>query len=260
MNGKNFRISQRSCSPEAGFVHPLFALYVKFLYLPAFRTSVFPMCSLLHRTHSAASPRPAIIPSPLFPALIPILAQVLVVAHSSTRQKGAEHWPPPNVPEPLGQAPCAPSGPVPQSLPVPLPMLQLPSKRLCGRVRDRLTACDASPASPANGGIHFVRHLRPDILPCAWPLLAKRSWRTSCSAVISGQGHAILSTNELKMPTSLARAWNTVSLYPHTVIYCLWRPNLLHACIKICTFSDIALLVQITSICAKISTKWHYSF
>ena len=87
MNGESFRISQRSCSPEAGFTHHLFALYVKFLYLPAFRTSIFPMCSLLHRTHSAASPRPAIIPSPLFPALIPILAQVLVVAHSSTRQK-----------------------------------------------------------------------------------------------------------------------------------------------------------------------------
>ena len=129
MNGESFRISKRSCSPEAGFTHHLFALYVKFLYLPAFRTSVFPMCSLLHRTHSAASPRPAIIPSPLFPALIPILAQVLVVAHSSTRQKGAEHWPPPNVPEPLGQAPCAPSGPVPQSLPAPLPMLQLPSRK-----------------------------------------------------------------------------------------------------------------------------------
>ena len=93
MNGESFRISQRSCSPEAGFAHPLFALYVKFLYLPAFRTSVFPMCSLLHRTHSADSPRPAMIPSPLIPALIPILAQVLVVAHSSTRQKGAEHWP-----------------------------------------------------------------------------------------------------------------------------------------------------------------------
>lgn len=130
MNGKNFRISQRSCSPKAGFVHPLFALYVKFLYLPAFRTSVFPMCSLLHRTHSAASPRPTMIPSPLIPALIPILAQVLVVAHSSTRQKGAEHWPPPNVPEPLGhRSPRAPSGPVPQSLPDPLPMLQLPSRK-----------------------------------------------------------------------------------------------------------------------------------
>lgn len=35
---------------------------------------------------------------------------------SSTRQKGAEHWPPPNVPEPLGnRALRAPSGPVPQS-------------------------------------------------------------------------------------------------------------------------------------------------
>ena len=130
MNGKSFRISQRSCSPEAGFTHPLFALYVKFLYLPAFRMSVFPMCSLLHHTHSAASPRPAMIPSLLFPALIPILAQVLVVAHSSTRQKGAEHWPPPNVPEPLGhRALRAPSGPVPQSLPAPLPMLQLPSRK-----------------------------------------------------------------------------------------------------------------------------------
>ena len=49
---------------------------------------------------------------------------------SSTRQKGAEHWPPPNVPEPLGhRSPRAPSGPVPQSLPDPLPMLQLPSRK-----------------------------------------------------------------------------------------------------------------------------------
>lgn len=134
------------------------------------------------------------------------------------------------------------------------------AERLCGRVRDRLTACDASPASPANGRIHFVRHLRLDILPCAWPLRAKRSWRTSCSAVISGQGHAILSTNELKVPTSLARAGNTIFLYPHTVIYCLWRPNLLHLCINICTFPDIILLVQIASMCVKISTEWHHSF
>ena len=97
-------------------------------------------------------------------------------------------------------------------------------------------------------------------VPCAWPLRAKRSWRTSCSAVISGQGHAILSTNELKMPTSLARAGNTVFLYPHTVIYCLWRPNLLHVYIKIYTFPNIVLLVQIASIYAKISTEWHHSF
>ena len=49
---------------------------------------------------------------------------------SSTRQKGAEHWPPPNVPEPLGhRSPRAPSGTVPQSLPDPLPMLQLPSRK-----------------------------------------------------------------------------------------------------------------------------------
>ena len=261
MNGKNFRISQRSCSPEAGFVHPLFALYVKFLYLPAFRTSVFPMCSLLHRTHSAASPRPAMIPSPLFPALIPILAQVLVVAQALPDKKVLSTGPRPMFPSLSDTDPLArPAALYPSPCQTLCQCCSSRAERLCGRVRDRLTACDASPASPANGRIHFVRHLRLDILPRARPLRAKRPWRTSCSAVIPGQGHAILSTNELKMPTSLARAGNTVSLYPHTVIYCLWRPNLLHACIKICTFSDIALLVQITSICAKISTKWHYSF
>lgn len=175
---------------------------------------------------------------------------------SSTRQKGAEHWPPPNVPEPLGhRSPRAPSGPVPQSLPDPLQCCSSRAERLCEGVRGISPACDASLASPANGRIHFVRHLRPDILPCARPLRAKRPWRTSCSALIPGLGHAILSTNELKMPTSLIRAGNTIFLYPHTVIYCLWRQNLLYLYINICTFPDIVLLVQIASMYAKISTK-----
>ena len=84
--------------PRGRIRHPLFALYVKFLYLPAFRTSVFPMCSLLHRTHSAASPRPAMIPSPLFPALIPILAQVLVVAQALPDKKVLSTGPRPMFP------------------------------------------------------------------------------------------------------------------------------------------------------------------
>ena len=150
MNGKNFRISQRSCSPEAGFVHPLFALYVKFLYLPAFRTSVFPMCSLLHRTHSAASPRPAMIPSPLFPALIPILAQVLVVAQALPDKKVLSTGPRPMFPSLSDTDPLArPAALYPSPCQTLCQCCSSRAERLCGRVRDRLTACDASPASPA---------------------------------------------------------------------------------------------------------------
>ena len=108
-------------------MHPLFALYVKFLYLPAFRTSVFPMCSLLHRTHSAASPRPAMIPSPLFPALIPILAQVLVVAQALPDKKVLSTGPRPMFPSLSETEPFArPAALYPRAL---LPMLQLPSRK-----------------------------------------------------------------------------------------------------------------------------------
>lgn len=113
--------------PRGRIRHPLFALYVKFLYLPAFRTSVFPMCSLLHRTHSAASPRPAMIPSPLFPALIPILAQVLVVAQALPDKKVLSTGPRPMFPSLSGTEPFArPAALYPRA---PLPMLQLPSRK-----------------------------------------------------------------------------------------------------------------------------------